>query len=388
MKGFCMENNILILSINKFPNGDAGAVRQYAFSKLFKLTGWEPYIIGMGMCTNYNEEEHDSIKYISFRSDKNNFFSRLKDLVSYKKRLKFFLNKNRDFYGKILVIDIPFNALLYVKKFAKKNRKRLYHDSVEWYSPEQFTYGKLNFNYITKELYNKYWIDKNFNVIVISKYLEDHFRSRGCNTLRIPSILDVEGIICQKNTDPEKLIIVYAGSPGKKDYIKEIIEGINYLEEVCRRKIELRIIGATKDQIKEISGLTDEVLQTLQNVIVYKGRVPRAEVLKNLEEADFTVLMRSPKLRYAKAGFPTKVAESLACATPVICNITSDLGDFIRNGENGIIVEDCTAEAFSHAIKKVLSLTFEQRKKMYESSRKCAELYFDYKQYVDPIRHF
>jgi hypothetical protein len=69
------------------------------------------------------------------------------------------------------------------------------------------------------------------------------------------------------------------------------------------------------------------------------GRIPRPQVLEELSKADFTVLMRSEEQRYAKAGFPTKFVESLATATPVIANSTSDLGMYLKDGENGYVVK-------------------------------------------------
>jgi glycosyltransferase involved in cell wall biosynthesis len=114
--------------------------------------------------------------------------------------------------------------------------------------------------------------------------------------------------------------------------------------------IDIRIIGINKNQLVNTCGVSQQVLDKLGNSLKAVGRIPRDGVLKNLEEADFTVLMRSPDQRYAKAGFPTKVVESLSSGTPVICNITSDLGDYIRDGENGIVVDRCSAEAFSIGI--------------------------------------
>ena len=39
------------------------------------------------------------------------------------------------------------------------------------------------------------------------------------------------------------------------------------------------------------------------------------------------------------AGFPTKVVESLALGTPVITNLTSDLGFCVFDGRNGVILD-------------------------------------------------
>jgi len=104
-----------------------------------------------------------------------------------------------------------------------------------------------------------------------------------------------------------------------------------------------------------------------------------------LRQADFTVLLRSPEIRYAKAGFPTKVAESLASATPVILNLSSDLGLYIKDMREGIIVNDCSPEAMCKAFKKALSLDSDQKAEMRKRARECSEKNFDYRCYKERI---
>jgi glycosyltransferase involved in cell wall biosynthesis len=382
--------NTLIISYNNFPEGDAGSLRQYTFGKLLSHMGHTVFVIGMGNITCYEISDYRGVKYTSLRINQNKsyFISRLENYFGYKLRLKRFL-KQYCLHNKIeclLVVDIPLNALLFIKRLARKNNIMLIHDSVEWYSPEQFKLRKFALPYILKDLYNRFFIDKDFKVIAISKYLEKHYIERGIETARIPVILDIDSISCEKRTCDGKLTILYAGSPGKKDYLKEVIEGIALLNKNIIDIIDLRVIGINKNQLIDMCGVSQQALDKLGNSLNAVGRVPRESVLKNLEEADFTVLMRSPDKRYAKAGFPTKVVESLASGTPVICNITSDLGDYIRDGENGIVVKECSAEALLIAVKSALDLTFEQRKIMYKNARKCAEECFDYRLYTNSIR--
>jgi glycosyltransferase involved in cell wall biosynthesis len=375
---------VLIVSIGKYPNGNAGAIRQHAFAKLFEKCGYSTVVIGMGESTEFKFRKFDGGCFTSFRAKNNSLLNRISNLLFYKSKLKKLLENNKGF-SKILVVSIPPNALFYLKKYAKKRGIQLLHDSVEWYSPEEFLLGSFSPSYIINNKYNTSWIDNNFKVIAISKYLEDYFITRKCSTIRIPAILDVENISFKKRTNPEKITIVYAGSPGKKDYLKEVIEGISILDDELLERLELRIIGATEEEVKHTSNLPDSLLQPLQNILKFMGRVSREEVFKNLEEADFTILIRPENKRYAKAGFPTKIAESLASATPVICNLTSDLGEYILDGENGIIVNDCSSDSVSIAVKKAIELPSDRLNEMYKNARKCAESYFDYRLYQDVL---
>ncbi len=371
---------VLLITTDKYPNGDAGSVRQYSFAKLYKELGYEVTVVGLGNCTNYQLETSGGISYISLRSAQNTLTARVKNHVGFKSRLKRFLSN----YGNceyIHVVSIPVNALFFIKKYAKKYNIKLIHDSVEWYSPEQFKNGRFSLPYIIKDKYNTKWIDKQFSVIAISSFLEKHFKSRGINTVRIPVIMDISAMPCEKRTDKDKTVFLYAGSPGKKDYLAEIIKGFAMLPQELLTRAELQILGISKEQMTVLCGVEESAVEYMGNSLLCLGRVPREEVMNRLAAADFTVLLRSETQRYAKAGFPTKVVESLATATPVITNLTSDLGLYLKDGYNSIIVSDCLPTAFSKAVEKAITLTASEKKQMYTNARKTAEEHFDYKLY-------
>ena len=374
---------VCILSTNKYPDGDAGAVRQHSFAKLFTDMGYDVTVIGLGECTGSTVQEYEGVKFISFRSSSSSVPARLGNLLLYKARLReYFRNNTPD---TVLVIDIPVNALFYIKKYAKKHSVKLLHDSVEWYSEEEFTHGKADMRYIIKDKYNTDWIDKQFSVIGISTYLTNHFESRGIHCVNIPVIFDVQSTSCEKHADPGKLTLLYAGSPGKKDCLSVALKGLAMLEADSLRGLLFNIVGVTREQLLQASPDIASALEKLGESVCFGGRVPRAQVKEQLEKADFTVLLRPEDMRYAKAGFPTKFGESMVAATPVICNLTSDLGMYLRDGENGLLVNGCTAEAFCTAVKKALALAADKKKAMYAAARGTAEESFDYRLYGDAV---
>lgn len=376
--------NALILTYNRFPNGDAGSLRQESFAKLLENIGYTVTVIGMGTYTGNNIKKYHSTSYLSFRNKRNNLLSRVDNVFSYKNKLKQYL-QSRKSVDLIMVVDIPIPSLLFIKKYSKKNSITLIHDSVEWYSPEQFKSGKLSLPYILKDIYNRKAIDANFKVISISSFLDNHFKLREIPSTIIPVIMDANSIGHIKNIEEGFVNFLYAGSPGKKDYIDEIIRGFCLLSKSELSKINIRLIGITREQLLKI-GISDELLDYLDSSLEIMGRVSRDEVLEYLEITDFTILLRPHDSRYANAGFPTKVVESLMTGTPVICNITSDLGDYIIDMNNGIIVDDCSANSFAISLLKAIRLNVSERKQMQQNSRKTAEMYFDYKKYVDKFR--
>lgn len=379
---------VYFITYSKLPNNDASAVRIISLAKLFTACGYRTKLVGMGPTSYLQYKDHEGLCYTSLRINGNNLKTKLINFFGFKNRLKnIILNKKNlsEPIEAIVISALPLNALRYIKKIAKQINTKIFVDCCEWYSPEEFKLRKFDIRYILNVYFVQKYIDKSIYPIAISNYLEEYFRFKGYNTLRIPVIMDILNIPFSKHTDKEKFVFVYAGSPGTKDNLKVILLGISLLDKQEIEKIELRIFGITKKQLINKFEISEEIINKLGNSIKIFGRVSRQEVLNNLEKADFTVLMRSPILRYAKAGFPTKVVESLASATPVICNITSDLGDYICDDENGLVVKEFTPEAFSNTLKRALHLTTEQRKKMCESARKCAENFFDYRLYINEI---
>ena len=138
----------------------------------------------------------------------------------------------------------------------------------------------------------------------------------------------------------------------------------------------------------EVCLVSQSVIDKCGSSLIARGRVSRDDVLKQLQITDFTVLLRSTVLRYAKAGFPTKVVESLSTSTPVICNITSDLGDYLINEQNSLIVEACNSESFEITLRKALTLTYDEKQKMCYNARKTAEREFDFKVFKNQFNNF
>ena len=373
----------LFITTDKYPNGDAGAVRVHALAKILQLIGYEVTVVGLGPTTNFQFQKEDGVAYISFRSSSNTIVSKIKDRLQLKKRLEDILMSEHSPWDLIAVSLVSRNIMNMLKSVVKKNGVMLLHDSVEWYSPEQFSVGKLHPAYIAMDRRNRIYVDQSVRVIAISSYLEKHFKNRGIITVRIPAVMNVEQMSCEKTIDPHNRVFAYAGSPGKKDYLRVIIEGFAAMQTAV--PYELRLIGITKEQLVTLCDVDPAHIEKLGDSLCCMGRIPREQVLEELRRSDFTVLMRSEEQRYAKAGFPTKFAESLATATPVISNATSDIANYLKDGVNGYLVSACSAQALKESLQKAFALTYEERIAMQKSARKTAEEYFDYRNYIEVL---
>jgi glycosyltransferase involved in cell wall biosynthesis len=377
---------ILVITYSKLPNKDALAIRSMNLARIFLQCGYEPLLVGMGDSKFQKTEQYGGLHYTSLRYPSKTIAGRLLNYFGMAKKVKRLL-RNPETVEAIIVNTLPFNTLRYIKKVCKETKAPLFVDCCEWYSPTQFRFGRWNINYQINRYFVRNYISSDTYPIAISKYLENYFRNKDIETIRIPAILDVERTACRKRPVQDKLTLVYAGSPGKKDYLKEAIEGLALMNRKELGGIVFKIIGISKRQLMALCDVQPKTIELLGNSLILLGRITHEQVLKELEEADFTVLLRSPILRYAKAGFPTKVVESLAAATPVICNVTSDLGDYLIDEQNSILVGECTPEAFADSVRKALALTPEQKARMYRSARACAEENFDYRLYSESVHH-
>jgi len=149
--------------------------------------------------------------------------------------------------------------------------------------------------------------------------------------------------------------------------------------------IEYRIYGSSRDIVlKNIDG-DDALLHALGEQVKIMGTIPQAEVNKAYQQADFSIFMRDRKCS-TSAGFPTKLAESMAAGTPVIANDTGDIGLYLKDGYNGFLINDNSIEEIESTLRKVISLSSKQKKNMRENARKTAEASFDYRSYIDIVK--
>lgn len=273
--------------------------------------------------------------------------------------------------------------MLRLLPWCKRQGIPLIADVVEWYDPRQIKGGRFGPFYIGAQIALRYLYPRCDGVIAISSLLEDYYRRAGCEVVRIPPSLDVQvddKLFREKNSfDP--LLLLYAGTPGRKDLLLNVIEAVEAVDPIGTR-LQLKILGPTLAQLKASYGRSQ-----LAPSIEVLGQVDQSEIAQYIRSADFTVLLRE-SARFTNAGFPTKLVESLANGTPAIINLTSDVGMYIREGVEGVICADSSVRALISAIERALELPGRQLRAMRYSAAEQARRSFDFRAHSRELHSF
>ncbi len=132
-------------------------------------------------------------------------------------------------------------------------------------------------------------------------------------------------------------------------------------------------------------GLDRLTLDSLQQNLEIHGKVSRTTVLTYISSTDFTIMFRDHNERYSKAGFPTKFTESMATGTPMILNLSSDIGKYVKDGREVIISSDHSEKEILKSLLRAVKLTNDEKLKMKIAARSCAENNLDCRLYTNEL---
>lgn len=262
-------------------------------------------------------------------------------------------------------------ALKRVIRFGKKNNLFIISDCTEWYSAKGkgcvFFFIKGFDTFYRMRILNK----KVDGVIAISEFLDKYY-SRYVKTIKLPPLVDLsEEKWFLKDNRAKEDFIVYAGNPGKKENIKNLVSFFSSY----KGSTSIIFIGISKHEYLLQHPEDKDILQQSNCKVTFLGRLAHQETLEYIKRAKFACFLRDSN-RVNEAGFPTKFVESISCNTPVITTNTSDLKHYISNKENGYFVDMISLE---ENLFKIL-----ERKDSIKVNRTC----FCYRNYIDEVRKF
>lgn len=358
-------NKILYLGGFELPDKNAAAQRVMANAMLLREMGFEVTLVGVT-----KEKKEKTFEY-------NGFSCRC---LKYPETTKEWLYQVTSFlpvteiemYSPdfLVLYNFPAMASLKIRRYCHQKGVKVIHDLTEWEQTEGWTPRDMA-KRLDTWLRMRYCIRRMDGVIAISRYLYDYCK-RDVNTVLVPPTVDLDN--GKWNRDREiktnsPITLVYAGSPGGgvKDRLDVIVDAVRQ-----HKSIRLKVVGVTEEQFFEAFKREPENMENVE----FKGRLTHEEAVKEVCDSDFQMLIRDHS-RKNDAGFPTKLVESMSCGIPVIATVFSNITYYVRDGENGFLLND--GVALTTVMEKLEEMNSEE---VIAMKKKCLAMKdFDYRGY-------
>lgn len=253
----------------------------------------------------------------------------------------------------VMVYGTALGYLARLIPLVRRQRIPIVIDATEWYESSHLPGGRWGPFAMANRWSMRRLAPKVDGVIAISSFLESHFAGQGLATVRVPPLFNVEEVRQQADASDQPLKLCYVGSPGQKD--KQTLNNLVRLpnELGCDRD-QLRIHVAGVGESAALALLGDEVAAAIRHeCLVFHGRVSSAHARQIIADSHFSVLQRGEE-RYARAGYPSKIPESLLLGTPVMANLTSDLANVLVDGRNSRILADASLVELTSMVSAML----------------------------------
>lgn len=239
------------------------------------------------------------------------------------------------------------------------------NESTEWYGWEGVR-PVTNLRRILESGWrNNSLVERAGNFVCATRWSRD--RHPGANVLVLPFVLDPSWECWQ--VAPESgwvgeatgVRLVYSGSPGlgmHKDRLPLIIEALDRIDPDGQR-FRFAVVGITQAGYLQAVPRHSDLLARQRSSIRFMGRISHREAVSVLKAADFSVFVRDDN-RVSRVGFPTKYAEAATCGVPVLTNRSSDIGDYLVDGDNGILITDCSRVEIEAGLRRALLMPREK----------------------------
>ena len=372
--------------------------------KIFTNLGYRVAYIGV----NRKQKSLNSTKQRITKKvfDDGNFYLELPDTLNLKGILSFrrickiilseldSLNCNDEVDYVVTYQSPTYSYLLkYIGKWCKKNTIPYIVNCADLpiFSQQKFIRRiimKINWEYMHK-------VNKKYSngVISVSKYIQNFYKKENCAYIIIPPLFDDTCIDFDNFTSNKVATFVFAGTPFKftgsivkTDSMKDRLDLIiDYFYELSLKGINYKfaIAGITKDDYIVSVPRQKEILDNCLDIEFY-GCLDHKHTMQIVANSDFSISYRVENTM-TKAGFPTKVVESISVGTPVIMNRISDVFDYLVAEESIFELSHVNKENVM-LIEKLCLLTPNERKNI--KDRVVLKGIFNYGRYIEPMKSF
>lgn len=273
--------------------------------------------------------------------------------------------------------------------YCKKRGIKLYADVTEWYEmdKDKDAISKMLVKLTDRRIRT---LDHQLDgIVAISEYFYDFYTSKGATCVQIPPLMDIpeRAEITRHIYDLQQPTVnfVYAGSPGGKDLLAPFMTALRRVNQNGLRA-RLDLVGLDRAYAQKL--LKTEADPAAFGVFAH-GRLAHEATVEVVKKADFGILFRRD-LRYAKAGFSTKLAECMSLGVPMICNRIGGCDLSVTHGENGFLTDTYTTDEISTLLEHIVEMPLEEICRMKQKAYGYALAHFrvdDYQEILKKMMH-
>lgn len=259
---------------------------------------------------------------------------------------------------------INLSAFRYIKKLCKKRNIKLFVDVVE-FRKISFVSIKITVGYNFNNYFiNKFMIDSSINLVTCpTTFLVKYFSKKVNNVFLLPITIDTFSTPKHNTFNSNKTVFLYAGNPEhKRDLIVNLIKSFILLPTNYQNKVHLYICGISVRKLLEDEQLPLNIFHSSLKFTTYLGRISREELSNIYVDVDFSILLKDPKKLFSKAGFPTKMTESLAFGVPMVCNLSGDMNLYMKNQYNCFVCPTYKPADFRDSLIKAIDSSSDNRR--------------------------
>ena len=332
------------------PDRSAAANRVSANAKILRCLGYKVVFIGVDKTSDYFEgvrvSDFDENTYLEAYPDTSKrWFLHIFDINN----IKSVVSKYDDVKF-IFLYNVPYETLKRVKKAYKKTSIKVVYDCTEWNS---FAQGNFIKRYYKK--YDAAKIEKNASkisdaMIVISKMMYNRYIKDSEKLLLLPPLVDLSDEMWnQSRKEHEGFEFCFAGSPGNKECMQEILSAFDLLKHDKKR---LRIIGLNEEEFVSLYPESEKILSENEERLDFMGYLSHKETVLYILSCDCYIFIRNSNKRN-EAGFPTKFAEGFTCGVPIITTDVSDIKEYADS--RCTVIDSVDVGLISEAMKEKIT---------------------------------
>ncbi len=141
--------------------------------------------------------------------------------------------------------------------------------------------------------------------------------------------------------------VFYGGTFDEKDGVENLIAAF---EMVCRDRADVNLVLTGRGGRERMEAVMERIARSeCREKILYMGYLAGEDFRRELESADILCVTRTGSA-FAEAGFPFKLGEYLATGRPVVASKVGDVGEYLEDRRDAVLVRPDDAGAIADGI--------------------------------------